>query len=417
MFENVKRPVRRSISNQGIGDTGGPEFLVQAELEALLDDERTTGPDWNARTKGKFKGNVFAGLSLREKLSLVPLILRNFWEMKRSYRGLDHTPERDSIDDDELEALEEKAEQLGVESIGYTIVEREDILKDDVTDRSVLYQSAIVFSCPMDQEAVGEAPGYSTLKTVNETYLDTGVVANELAEFLKERGFGAQADPGLGGKTNFPTLADRAGIGEFGRHGMIMTPENGITQRLGAVYTNIENLPTESAERDDWVWEFCQQCGKCVRDCPPDAIRIEPEGTEGENLSFYDEDACSEYFGENNGCAVCMTACPFNRVEYEDLEMNVSSRVADASQPVSENADERTGDASLQQVADLSADLDTTTDREEIASILEELGRRPGNWEEFGIAYVASNEWVYSEVHIARGDDPEPHAPVVTLTR
>jgi ferredoxin len=267
----------------------------------------------------------------------------------------------------------------------------------------------------MDQEAVGEAPGYSTLETVNETYLDTGVVANELADFLKERGFGAQADPGLGGKTNFPTLADRAGIGEYGRHGMIMTPENGITQRLGAVYTNIQNLPTESGGRDDWVWEFCQQCGKCVRDCPPDAIRVEPERTEGDNLSFYDKDACSEYFGANNGCAVCMAACPFNRVGYDDLEKNVSTKIPDAPQTASENAEESTGDASLRQVADLSADLRTTTDREEIVSILEEFGRRPGNWEEFGTAFVASNEWGYAEVHIARGDDPEPHAPVVTL--
>lgn len=416
MFENVKRTIRRSIARESLG-FGDPEFLVQAELEALRDDERTIGPDENSRTKGEFKGNVFAGLSLREKLSLVPLVLRNFREMKRSYRGLDHTPTRDSIEEDELEALEARADELGVESIGYTVVEREDILKDDVTDRSVLYRNAIVFSCPMDQEAVGEAPGYSTLETVNETYLDTGVVANKLADFLRERGFGAQADPGLGGKTNFPTLADRAGIGEFGRHGMIMTPENGITQRLGAVYTNIENLPTDSADRDDWVWEFCQQCGKCVRDCPPDAIRIEPEETEGDNLSFYDEDACSEYFGENNGCAVCMSACPFNRVDYEDLEMNVSSRVPDAPQAASENAEEGTGDASFRQVGDLPSELRTTTDRAEIASIIEELGRRSGDWEEFGTAFVESNEWGYSEVHIAKGDSPEPHTPVVTLTR
>jgi ferredoxin len=417
MFENVKRLVRSSIANGRIEGAGDPEFLVQAELEALRDDERTTGPDDDARTKGKFRGNVFAGLSLREKLSLVPPVLGNFREMKRSYRGLDDEPERDTIDDDELKALEAKAEQLGVDSIGYTVVEREDILKDDVTDRSVLYRNAVVFSCPMDQEAVGEAPGYSTLETVNETYLDTGVVANELAAFLRQRGFGAQADPGLGGKTNFPTLADRAGIGEYGRHGMIMTPENGITQRLGAVYTNIGNLPTDSGERDDWVWEFCQQCGKCVRDCPPDAIRIEPERTEGDNLSFYDEEACSEYFGENNGCAVCMAACPFNRVEYDDLEVNVSSRLPESARAVSGDSEEAPGDASMRQVADLSAELRTTTDREEIASILEELGRRPGDWEEFGTAFVAANEWGYSEAHIARGEEPEPHAPVVTLVR
>jgi ferredoxin len=416
MFENVKRTIRRSIARESLG-FGDPEFLVQAELEALRDDERTIGPAGDARTKGTFRGNVFAGLSLREKLSLLPLVFRNFREMKRSYRGLDHTPTRDTIDEEELEALEARADDLGVDSIGYTVVDREDILEDDVTDRSVLYQNAIVFSCPMDPEAVGEAPGYDTLETVNETYLDTGVVANELADFLKERGFGAQADPGLGGKTNFPTLADRAGIGEYGRHGMIMTPENGITQRLGAVYTNVENLPTDSGERDDWVWEFCQQCGKCIRDCPADAIRVEPERTEGDNLSFYDRDACSEYFGANNGCAVCMAACPFNRVDYENLKKNVSSRMPDAAGTASRDPDEAADDASLRQVGDLSADLRTTTDREAIASILEELGRRPDNWEAFGIAFVASNEWGYSEVHIARGDDPEPHAPVVTLVR
>jgi ferredoxin len=269
----------------------------------------------------------------------------------------------------------------------------------------------------MDPEAVGEAPGYDTLETVNETYLDTDVVANELADFLQTRGFGAQADPGLGGKTNFPTLADRAGIGEYGRHGMIMTPENGITQRLGAVYTNIENLPTESGKRDDWVWEFCQQCGKCIQDCPADAIRVEPERTEGDNLSFYDKDACSEYFGANNGCAVCMAACPFNRVGYEALERNVSSPSSDAAEDGSPTSGDDSGDASMRQVADLSSDLRTTTDREEIATMLEDLGRKPANWEEFGTAFVASDVWGYSEVHIARGDDPEPHTPVVTLAR
>jgi epoxyqueuosine reductase QueG len=197
---------------------------------------------------------------------------------------------------------------------------------------------------------------------------------------------------------------------------MIMTPENGITQRLGAVYTNIEKFPTDSTDRDDWVWEFCQQCGKCVRDCPPDAIHIEPEKTEGDNLSFYNEDACSEYFGENNGCAVCMSACPFNRVDYEALEMNVSSRLPDAPQATSETDREGTDDASFRQVGDFPSDLRRTTDQEEITAILEELGRRPGNWEEFGTAFVASNAWGYSEVHIARGDNPDPHSPVVTLT-
>jgi Fe-S-cluster-containing dehydrogenase component len=152
-----------------------------------------------------------------------------------------------------------------------------------------------------------------------------------------------------------------------------------------------------------------------VRDCPPDAIRVEPERTEGDNLSFYDEDACSEYFGANNGCAVCMAACPFNRVGYDTLEKNVSAKIPDVPQAASEDAEKGTEDASFRQVADLSADLRTTTDREEIVSMLEEFGRHPGNWEEFGIAFVASNERGYAEVHIARGDDPEPHAPVVTL--
>lgn len=81
------------------------------------------------------------------------------------------------------------------------------------------------------------------MKTIQDTYLQTGIVANKITNLLRQMGFGAQSGPGLGGQTVYPVLAEHAGLGAFGRHGLIITPENGPTHRLGVVYTNITNLP------------------------------------------------------------------------------------------------------------------------------------------------------------------------------
>lgn len=303
---------------KGNRGSGFEKMIAEEQFNNLLSKEDAIDPGNNSRKRGEFKGNPMSNLSITEKFKLISILMKNMSELKKSFEGLDQKPRRNHIDDEELSKLENLSESLGVDSISYTELRRNDIFQN----RKVLYRHVIVFSIKMDKDDIEKAPSYDSLKMIQETYARTGIVANKITTLLKEMGFGAQSGPGLGGLSIYPVLAERAGLGTFGRHGLIITPENGPTHRLGVVYTNIENLPSSKEKRKDheWIKDFCDQCGKCIRKCPANAIYQKPKETEGDNISFIDNDRCVEYFAEHYGCSICIKECPFNLVEYEDIK-------------------------------------------------------------------------------------------------
>jgi epoxyqueuosine reductase len=63
--------------------------------------------------------------------------------------------------------------------------------------------------------------------------------------------------------------AERAGLGSFGKNGLIHHPQFGTLLRLGAVVTDAE-LPGDSAIPRDPCPE---QCDACVNACPPNALK------------------------------------------------------------------------------------------------------------------------------------------------
>lgn len=263
--------------------------------------------------------NIFHYLSLRERIEIFPLRFNNIIQVKKSVKGLDRKPERDLIEPEELREIEKYARKLGVSSLGYCKVDRDDIFKG----YGIIYEHVIVFSVEMNKEKISKAPSFSTLKMIYKNYAKTGVIANKLAELLRKMGFGAHAGPGLGGLTNYSVLAEKAGIGVFGRNGLIITPENGPRHRIGVVYTNIKNLPR--IRRDDllWVKEFCMECGRCIRECPAGAIYEKPVVTKGKYIAYIDSIRCGEYFAKHYSCGFCIKICPFNIVGYERIEKNV----------------------------------------------------------------------------------------------
>lgn len=62
---------------------------------------------------------------------------------------------------------------------------------------------------------------------------------------------------------DFKDAAVRAGLGEIGYTGMLMTPEFGHLQRLQAILTDAELAPTPLFEG-----EVCDRCGMCASSCP-----------------------------------------------------------------------------------------------------------------------------------------------------
>ncbi len=184
----------------------------------------------------------------------------------------------------------------------------------------VIYDNAIILAMEMGQEKIDKAPSQETMTMVFETYDTLGIAANKIAKFLREKGFGAQADHPLGGLVLFPPLAQKAGIGFVGKHGLLITPEFGSRVRLAAVYTSIENLPFAEKNEHGWIAEYCRSCSLCIRGCPPRAILNESIVHDSGQTTNIKQTECLEYFLQNYGCSVCIKVCPFSKKSYSDIK-------------------------------------------------------------------------------------------------
>ncbi|MFX1507671.1 MAG: hypothetical protein ACFFDC_16415 [Promethearchaeota archaeon] len=251
----------------------------------------------------------------------------NFRYIKKSINTLDQNPETPKrvISNEDLLEFENYAKSLNISSIGYTILPRKLIFKN----KAVLHEKAIVLSMEMDKEKIEKAPSSETANMIMGTYNDLGQASYQLTTFLREKGFSAQAGHPLGGLVLYPPLAELAGIGYHGRHGLIITPEHGSRVRLTAIYTNIVNLPFSEENRHKWIQHFCSKCGRCIRKCPGFAIQEEPIVHENGQLTHIINDYCFPVFLEHHACSICIKECPFSRVGYNKLKLQFKNRTVD----------------------------------------------------------------------------------------
>jgi hypothetical protein len=87
----------------------------------------------------------------------------------------------------------------------------------------------------MDKEKIKQAPNIVSFIEVFRTYHQVGVIVNQVAEYLRSRGFNAHAGSAIGGDENYIPLARDAGLGESGENGLLITKNNGPRVRLAAV--------------------------------------------------------------------------------------------------------------------------------------------------------------------------------------
>ena len=205
--------------------------------------------------------------------------------------------------------LKDYAQSLGIGQLGYVKLPHDLIF----TEFGVLYDNAIVLTMEMKKELIDKAPSQATLNMVFSTYDDLGKAANNLAKYLRDQGYAAQADHPLGGLVLFPPLAQKAGLGWVGKHGLLITPEFGSRVRLAAVYTNILDLPFAESNTHGWIEDYCKVCGVCVRECPARAILDEPVRYETGRITHIFQRGCFEYFAQYYGCSVCVKVCPFSQ--------------------------------------------------------------------------------------------------------
>ena len=139
-----------------------------------------------------------------------------------------------------------------------------------------------------------------------------------LAEFI--RGLGYNAIPAANDTALSIPLAVDAGLGQMGRHGLLINPKVGARCRISKIFTD---LPLEPAGAvDSGITEFCNACLKCVPKCGTKAITtgdrsFEPlaESNSAGVLSWkVDATKCMTFQNRvGSTCSTCVRRCAWTK--------------------------------------------------------------------------------------------------------
>ncbi|MDD2716916.1 MAG: tRNA epoxyqueuosine(34) reductase QueG [Candidatus Wallbacteria bacterium] len=138
-----------------------------------------------------------------------------------------------------------------------------------------------------------------------------------LAEFIgKETGSHGFYCQSCYGELREKEFAARAGLGWYGRNGVIMTREFGAWVVLGLLVTDL------FIERDEPLSNPCEAsgCRKCIDSCPTGAIEAPYQVNvfkclQGvtENFKSVPDELKSIWGDRFYGCSICLYVCPFNK--------------------------------------------------------------------------------------------------------
>lgn len=271
----------------------------------------------------------FNNLTGRQILRLLPKALPLMINLRRSASLYDgkFVPTRSEASPAFLAKLERMAHAAGARDFKYVKVPRTAIFRG----KGIPHQYAIIFTVEMDREPIETAPSFDCQVEVMKGYRNLASISNRLARFMRSHGYAAYPGTALGGLTDYPYLAELAGLGAIGYHGLLISPTEGARLRINTIYTNITNLPVEPDNPHFWVRDFCAMCRKCIRKCPAQAILTEPVPRGDGGMQCIDHGACRDYFAGNYGCAVCLAICPFSQIGYEAVKYRFKGN-ADAPQ-------------------------------------------------------------------------------------
>jgi epoxyqueuosine reductase len=257
-------------------------------------------------------------MTLRQILTLLPVMLPMRAQMSKSARLYDgkFTPTQSEATPEFLSTLENMARSAGTADIRYVRVPRNAIFQH----KGIPHEYALVITVEMDKKKLGNAPSFDAFLEVAKGYGNLARIGNQLAGFMRRNGFAAYPGTALGGLTDYTHLAEVAGLGAIGYHGLLITPNEGARLRINTIYTNITNLPIQTENEHLWVRDFCAMCKKCIRGCPVQAIYEQPRPRGDGGMQCIDHGACRDYFNQKYGCAVCLVKCPFSDMGYEKVK-------------------------------------------------------------------------------------------------
>ena len=192
--------------------------------------------------------------------------------------------------------------------------------------------SVVVVGQAMDHDLVDTVPSALSSAAVGLGYSKDALVLLATSQWLRNLGY--QAVPSLNDTALAIPLAIQAGLGEYGRHGLVITPEFGPRVRFGKIFTDApldHDAPVEFG-----VSAFCEVCRRCTDACPPKAIpngepspvKLNRSAIGGVRKWSVDGEKCFSYWTQIvTDCMICMRVCPYNK-DFSRWRHRVGRRLA-----------------------------------------------------------------------------------------
>ncbi|MFI3212550.1 MAG: 4Fe-4S binding protein [Eubacteriales bacterium] len=299
------------------------EFMTKPQ-EKELNKLAVLYANEESKAKGVFPKRRFKGkdiLKLIKNQKKVRPTLVSVIKTAGKIKKHDNTKQyKTQISKEEYEKLNQYIlRDLDMDSWGVATFEEKEIYKG----MGIPYKNVIVMTRHMEKEKfhVETLPNMECMIEVMKVYGDTGIAALGTADFLRNMEFGAIPNHSLGGNVDYTKAGYKANLGFIGKHGMLITPHSGACSRISIVYTSIKNLNDYLQNEEDYSWgkEFCEKCGKCVRNCPYNAIYEKDKIDQFGHVESISNPKCGSGFA-HYGCAICIGSCPFTMVGYEKIK-------------------------------------------------------------------------------------------------
>ena len=221
--------------------------------------------------------------------------------------------------------IKKAAQWFGADLVGICELDRRWLYTSTATDGEPPveeipddFQYAIVLAYEMDYSLIKYFNTHIANAATRMGYSRMAITNAHLAQFIRQLGFKA-IESGNDIGLSVP-MAMQAGIGDLGRHGLLITPEFGPRVRLSKVLTDLPLLV--DGPIDFGITEFCAACKKCADKCPSQSISSAERTTKANNRSNatgemkwpINAETCRTYWARSAApCVTCVATCPYNK--------------------------------------------------------------------------------------------------------
>jgi ferredoxin len=175
------------------------------------------------------------------------------------------------------------------------------------------HKNAISIAVGINPDLIKTGPVLSEAIEIMRVYVHVATIAVTLAGYIRALGYPARAHIISNYQVLCLPLAIDAGMGELGRHGLMITKELGSCLKLGTITTDLPLVYDSPV--DIGVEEFCQDCKICAEACPSGAIPFgKKKVLRGVEKWCLSPEACFTVWNETGtDCGVCVASCPWTK--------------------------------------------------------------------------------------------------------